>query len=163
MLSSSRRAWSSVSTGVFPRLITCFGPRTACAGFTASTWPMMSQSNSMRMAARCCFTGGLAAVACSVSIYAGDVQRLDVGEFADAVLLDPAIKVAHGPVIGHAGILIADLSCKEPEEAPGRVIAGASDHRLHGDYAPRRRHPNRQRGFDYGRHVPPLRAHGDTL
>src|SRR5712691_6266729 len=32
MLSSSRLACSSVRTGVLPRLTTCLGPRTACAG-----------------------------------------------------------------------------------------------------------------------------------
>jgi hypothetical protein len=35
MLSSRRRAWSSVSTGVLPRLTTCLGPHTACAGLMA--------------------------------------------------------------------------------------------------------------------------------
>ena len=32
MLSSSSRACAAVSTGVLPRLTTCFGPRTECAG-----------------------------------------------------------------------------------------------------------------------------------
>ena len=32
--------------------------RTAAAGFIGSTWPMMSQSNSIRTAASCCFTPG---------------------------------------------------------------------------------------------------------
>src|SRR5205807_200448 len=52
MLSSSRRAWSSVRTGFLPRFTTCFGPRTACAGLMARTWPTISQSNSMRIAGR---------------------------------------------------------------------------------------------------------------
>ena len=34
------------------------GPRTACAGLVATTWQVTSQSNSMRMAARCCLTVG---------------------------------------------------------------------------------------------------------
>ena len=58
MLSSSCRACSSVSTGVLPRLTTCLGPRTAWAGLMARTWPTTSQSNSMRIAARCCLTVG---------------------------------------------------------------------------------------------------------
>ncbi len=33
-------------------------PRTAAAGFTGNTWPTTSQSNSIRRAARCCFTVG---------------------------------------------------------------------------------------------------------
>jgi hypothetical protein len=33
-------------------LTTCLGPRTAAAGFIGTIWPVMSQSNSMRTAAR---------------------------------------------------------------------------------------------------------------
>ncbi len=44
-----------------------FGPR-AWAGLTARTWPTTSQSKSIRMAARCNLTVGLAAVACTASI-----------------------------------------------------------------------------------------------
>jgi hypothetical protein len=53
----------------------------------------------------------------------GDVDRLDVGELADLVLLDPGKEVAGGPVIGHAGVLVADGGSEELEEPPGRVIA----------------------------------------
>jgi DNA-binding CsgD family transcriptional regulator len=38
---------------------------TACSGLTARTWPTTSGSNSMRIAAKCNLTVGLAAVACS--------------------------------------------------------------------------------------------------
>jgi hypothetical protein len=34
------------------------GPRTAAAGFTGTIWPVISQSNSIRTAASCCFTSG---------------------------------------------------------------------------------------------------------
>jgi len=34
------------------------GPRTACAGLAGITWPVTSQSNSIRMQARCCLTVG---------------------------------------------------------------------------------------------------------
>jgi hypothetical protein len=47
-----------ILTVVLPAFTTCFGTRTACAGLVATTWPVTSQSNSMRMAARCCFTVG---------------------------------------------------------------------------------------------------------
>ena len=49
---------SPSSTGVLPVLTTCLGPRTAAAGFIGTTWPVISQSNSMRTAASCCFTPG---------------------------------------------------------------------------------------------------------
>ena len=58
MLSSSSRASSAVSTGVLPFLTTYLGPRTAWAGFTSRTWPVTSQSKSMRSAARDCLTAG---------------------------------------------------------------------------------------------------------
>ena len=35
-----RRDVSAVSTGVFPCLTTCLGPRTAWQGFVGHTWPM---------------------------------------------------------------------------------------------------------------------------
>ena len=56
MLSSKERASSAVSTGVLPLLREYLGPRTAWAGFSARTWPVTSQSNRMRRAARCCLT-----------------------------------------------------------------------------------------------------------
>ena len=49
---------ASERTGVAPLVTTCFGPRTAAAGFTGRTWLTTSQSPSMRIAARCCFTVG---------------------------------------------------------------------------------------------------------
>ena len=54
----SLRHSSASSTGVLPVFTTCFGPRTAAAGFIGITWPVMSQSNSIRTAASCCFTPG---------------------------------------------------------------------------------------------------------
>ena len=68
MLSSNRRACSASSTVVLPVFTTCFGPRTACAGLVATIWPVTSQSNSMRIAARCCFTDGFSKPLCIVSI-----------------------------------------------------------------------------------------------
>jgi hypothetical protein len=38
----------------------------------------------------------------------GDVEWLDCNELVDAVLLEPGEEMAHGSVIGRAGILIAD-------------------------------------------------------
>ena len=58
MLPSSSRASPAVSTGVLPFLTTYLGPRTAWAGFTSRTWPVTSQSKSMRSAAKCCLTVG---------------------------------------------------------------------------------------------------------
>ena len=123
----------------------------------------MSQSNSMRMAARCCLTVGFGGRRLQRLDIGGDVQRFDVSELADLVLPDPAKEVAHGPVIGHAGVLIANLCCKEFQEPSDRVVAGACDHRRHSDHAPHCRRLNQRRALDHCRHVAPLGAHDDTL
>jgi hypothetical protein len=56
--SSSLRHSALSSTGVLPVFTTRFGPRTAAAGFIGTTWPVTSQSNSMRTAASRCLTPG---------------------------------------------------------------------------------------------------------
>ncbi len=43
---------------LFPFLTIWLGPRTGAAGFWSTTWPTISQSNSRRIAARCCLTVG---------------------------------------------------------------------------------------------------------
>ena len=65
MASSSLRHSLPSSTGVLPVVTTYFGPRTAAAGLVGTTWPVMSQSNSIRTAASCCFTPGAPCFSCS--------------------------------------------------------------------------------------------------
>ena len=50
-------ASAGVRTGVAPLVTTCFGPRTAAAGFTGRTWLTTSQSQSTRIAARVLLDG----------------------------------------------------------------------------------------------------------
>jgi len=57
----------------------------------------------------------------------GDVDRLDVGELANLVLLDPGKEVAGGPVIGHARVLVADRGGEEFQEPARCMVAGAGD------------------------------------
>jgi hypothetical protein len=45
------------------------------------------------------------------------VQRLDVGDAAELVLVAPGEEPADGPVIGHAGILVADGGGEKFQEA----------------------------------------------
>jgi hypothetical protein len=92
----------------------------------------------MRIAARCNFTVGLAAVVCSTSILqhlyiGGDVNRLDVGQPADLVPLDPAEEVARGLVIGHARVLVADRRREKFEKPLRGMIAGVGDHSRYDD------------------------------
>ena len=65
---TGQRVSFAESTGVLPVLTTCFGPRTELAGLKGRTWPTTSQSNSIRSAARCCFTlaGESAPESCSM-------------------------------------------------------------------------------------------------
>jgi hypothetical protein len=51
MLSINRRHSAPSSTGVLPVFTLSFGPRMAEAGLNGATWPVISQSNSMRTAA----------------------------------------------------------------------------------------------------------------
>ena len=85
--SISRRHSSASSTGVLPVFKTCFGPRTAEAGFIDTTWPMTSQSNSMRTAASCCFTPGRAVLLLQRLHPGGDVVGADLvqGEVAGEI------------------------------------------------------------------------------
>ncbi len=48
----------AIEDGVLPVFTTCLGPRRAAAGFNGTIWPVISQSNSIRTAASCCFTSG---------------------------------------------------------------------------------------------------------
>jgi hypothetical protein len=62
----------------------------------------------------------------------GDVQRLDIVEFADVVAVEPAEERADGPVIGQAGVAVADLRGEEFEKAAGDIVAGGGDHPRYG-------------------------------
>jgi hypothetical protein len=93
----------------------------------------------------------------------GDVNRLDIVELANAVLLDPGEEVAHGPVIGHPGVFVADLGGEKLNEASRRVIADIGDNRRHSERAAQRCHLHRRRDLDHRRQVAPPGAHGDTL
>jgi hypothetical protein len=55
-----------------------FGPRTAAAGFIGTTWPMTSQSNSIRTAASCCFTPAAPCFSCSFTHAATSKGRIEL-------------------------------------------------------------------------------------
>jgi hypothetical protein len=59
------------------------------------------------------------------------MKRLDIGQLADPVFLDPPKERAHGPVIGQAGVVVFDRGGEELEEAPRGApcsrIAGRPD------------------------------------
>ncbi|HEY1430892.1 MAG TPA: MBL fold metallo-hydrolase, partial [Stellaceae bacterium] len=55
----------------------------------------------------------------------------DVCELADLVLLNPGEELAHGPVIGQAGVFIADIDGEEFEGPARAMIAGVGNRRRH--------------------------------
>jgi hypothetical protein len=69
MDSSSLRHSAPSSTGVLPVFTTCFGPRMAAAGLVGSTWPVISQSNSIRTPQVAALTPGAECSCCRPSIY----------------------------------------------------------------------------------------------
>jgi hypothetical protein len=61
------------------------------------------------------------------------VQRLDIDELAELMLVTPSKELEHRPVVGHTGVFVADGGGKEFEEASGGVVAGVGDHRRDAD------------------------------
>ncbi len=131
MLSSNARASSGASTGVLPRRTLCDGPRTDAAGFAGTTWPVTSQSNRWRIAARRCFAVGAACVARLLLDPGGDVQRLHGRDRRHAMILAPGQEVGHGAAVGAARVRVADVGGEEFKEAERGALAGSGDQRRH--------------------------------
>jgi hypothetical protein len=100
MLSRRTRAWSVVSTGVLPRLTTCFGPRTAWAGLTGEHAARDEPIEAHADGSEVLLHRRLGHPGAERLAIGDDVERLDVGELADLVALDPGEELRHGPVIG---------------------------------------------------------------
>jgi len=61
------------------------------------------------------------------------MQRLDIGELAELVMLAPGEEPAGGMQVGCPGVAVADGGGEEFEEAAGGLLAGVGDHRRHDD------------------------------
>ena len=68
--------------------------------------------------------GGRGQLALQVLNESGDVDRLHLGEPADAVILAPGRKAAGGIQVGAAGVGVVDLSGEELQHAPGGLGSG---------------------------------------
>ena len=98
-------------TGVAPLVATCFGPRTAAAGFTGRTWPTTSQSPSMRIRGQVLLHGrDRSRVALDVG---GHVERRDVAQ-PEASRLAPPQELSHRA--GWSSATRARLSSSTPRE-----------------------------------------------
>jgi hypothetical protein len=51
------------------------------------------------------------------------MQRLDIGQSADPMLVEPGKKRTRSPVIGHPGIIAVDRGGEEFQESARRAIA----------------------------------------
>ena len=65
------------------------------------------------------------------------MQRLDIGDLADLVMVAPGEEPRGSPVIRHAGVFVADGGGEEFEEAAGGFVAGGGDHARHQDVVAR--------------------------
>src|SRR2546421_3915341 len=126
MLSSRVRASSASSTGVFRRLTTCLGPRTAAAGVISTTRPTTSQSNSMRIAGQVLFRGGRAGAPAQGFHVGGDAMRAQRLQ-GEPARLGPRAKRADGDGIGPAGIAVADVRGEEIDEREPGFFPAAGD------------------------------------
>ena len=127
ILSRRPRASPAVSTGVLPVFTTCLGPRTELAGLNGTTWPTTSQSNSMRMAARCCFDGRRRVGLRQLLDVGGHHHRLDLLQRQTPVFA-PVSEPVGGHQVGHAGVRVADVGGEEfPEPGFGFIGAGEQD------------------------------------
>jgi hypothetical protein len=59
------------------------------------------------------------------------MQRLDVGELTDLVLVAPGEEPADRRHVGHARISVGDVGSEEFKEAIGRALTGIGDVMLH--------------------------------
>jgi hypothetical protein len=91
-----------------------------------------------------------------------NMDRLDIDELDNAVLFEPGEEIAGSPVIGHAGVLVADRRSKELQEPARRLIAGVGDCRRHGKRTVYRRCPHRRGHLDDGGHARAFATHAAT-
>jgi hypothetical protein len=73
-----------------------------------------------------------------------DVQRLDIGELAQVVVLSPGEEPAGGMEVSRPRVLVADRGREELEETTHCVLTGVGDD-------PRHDHGGRRRGNGSGR------------
>jgi hypothetical protein len=113
-----------------PVFTTCFGPRTAAAGFIGITWPVMSQSNSMRTAASCCFTPGAPVVLLQLLHPSRHVERAN-GREREATIFAPGEEPGAGSGISPARVVVVDVGGEELDVAPAGCVAKIGNERRH--------------------------------
>ena len=151
MLSRRVLASSALSTGVVPFLTTCFGPRTEAAGFNGMTPPVVSQSKSILIAARCCFTVGPRMRPAKLLDVGRDRHGLDSGELYPS-LVAPFEEPRDRSSVCLSRVRVPNVRREKLDEAAAGSLAGLGDDRGKDDASPL---PCLDAGFsprDLGRH-----------
>ena len=63
----------------------------------------------------------------------GDMQRLDISDFTNGVMITPGEEPHDGVIVSRARVLVADRRGEEFEEAARGLLAGVGDHSRHDD------------------------------
>src|ERR1700738_4815111 len=109
----------------FAGLDDVFGARTAAAGFIGTICPVISQSNSMRTAASCCFTPGAPCVCCSSLTQAATSNgRIAVSE---SPRFSHQAKNRLHARIGPPRVIVVDVGREEFDVAPVGLVAEVGD------------------------------------
>jgi hypothetical protein len=92
---------------------------------------VISQSNSIRTAASCCFTPGAEWVCCALSIYPVLTSNGPDRRQRQAAFVAPGEEPAARARIGPARVRVADVGGEEFDVAPAGLLAGVGDQRRH--------------------------------
>ena len=140
--SRSFRASAGERTGVAPLVTTCFGPRTAAAGFTGRTWLTTSQSPSMRSGQVLLHRRGRPGVGPDVGSH---VERRDVAQLETSRLAPPE-ELPHRPSVRRPRPRVRDPPREELQEPRHRRRPRVDDHLRQDDLPSPARHDCRPRG-----------------
>jgi hypothetical protein len=112
MLSIRTRAWSVVSTGVLPHLMTCLGPRAEVAGLLARIPAGDQPIEQHADGGKVLLDGRLRHSLLERLYIGGDVERLDIDQRPDPGGIEPGEEVRDGPVIAMRVFLLRMVAAK---------------------------------------------------
>jgi hypothetical protein len=92
-----------------------------------STWPVISQSNSIRTAASCLLDARRRVLVLQALDICSDIEWPDRGQ-CEAAMFAPGKEPGARPGIGAARVGVANVGGEEFDITPARVIADVGDH-----------------------------------
>lgn len=127
MESRSVRAWSALRTGVLPRFYDVLRPADGACGvrrnYLADDQPIEEHSDCGEVLLHGRYGAGV------LFNVGGDHDRLDLLKVANATCLAPVKELGDGRGVRGVGIPVADVGCKELDEAARSPVAGTGDYR----------------------------------